>query len=78
MERMENFKINVSDSVLKDLEIRLKQTRWTDEPANAGWNYGTNPAYLRELVDYWLTKYNLHDDLTKWRGPNNFAIWYTK
>jgi len=52
------FKIEIQESVLTDLQARLKQTRWTDEPANAGWKYGTNPAYLRELVDYWQKKYD--------------------
>jgi hypothetical protein len=49
---MKSFKIEVPQEVLNDLAIRLKQTRWTDEPENAGWSYGTNPAYLRELVTY--------------------------
>jgi pimeloyl-ACP methyl ester carboxylesterase len=52
------FKIDVPQVVLEDLAARLKQTRWTDEPANAGWNYGTNPAYLRELAAYWQTQYD--------------------
>lgn len=52
------FKIDVSESVLTDLQNRLAQTRWTDEPANAGWSYGTNPAYLRELVSYWQKNYD--------------------
>jgi hypothetical protein len=52
------FKIEVPQAVLDDLAIRLKQTRWTDEPVNAGWNYGTNPAYLRKLVTYWQTHYD--------------------
>jgi pimeloyl-ACP methyl ester carboxylesterase len=55
---MKPFKIEISESVLTDLQSRLKATRWTDEPENAGWNYGTNPAYLRALVDYWQTKYD--------------------
>lgn len=55
---MENFKINISESVLKDLQNRLKQTRWTDEPNNADWNYGTSPNYLRLLVDYWINQYD--------------------
>ena len=55
---MTPFKIDVSQSILDDLNVRLKQTRWTDEPASAGWNYGTNPSYLRELVHYWLTGYD--------------------
>ncbi|NLR63567.1 epoxide hydrolase [Chitinophaga varians] len=55
---MKSFKIDVPQEVLNDLSVRLKQTRWTDEPENAGWNYGTNPGYLRELVNYWQTAYD--------------------
>src|SRR5438105_3195025 len=51
------FKIDVSQTVLEDLADRLTHTRWTDEPANAGWNYGTNPEYLKELAAYWQTQY---------------------
>src|SRR6478672_3130748 len=53
MKQLQPFKIDVSSELLHDLSARLKQTRWTDEPENAGWNYGTNPQYLRELVEYW-------------------------
>lgn len=55
---MTPFTIAIPQEVLNDLSIRLKQTRWTDEPENAGWNYGTNPAYLRELVDHWQNNYD--------------------
>lgn len=55
---MKPFKIDVPQEVLNDLSTRLKQTRWTDEPENAGWSFGTNPDFLRELVTYWQTKYD--------------------
>jgi len=55
---MKPFTINVPQETLNDLSARLKQTRWTDEPENAGWGYGTNPGYLRELVHYWQTAYD--------------------
>jgi pimeloyl-ACP methyl ester carboxylesterase len=58
MKKMTPFKIDVPQTVLEDLAARLQQTRWTDEPTNAGWNYGTNPGYLRELVAYWQNKYD--------------------
>lgn len=58
MKNVTPFKIEVAQSVLDDLQMRLKNTRWTDEPANAGWSYGTNPSYLKELVTYWQTKYD--------------------
>lgn len=55
---MKPFKIEVPQEVLNDLSTRLKQTRWTDEPENAGWSYGTNPDYLRELTTYWQNEYD--------------------
>src|SRR5688572_25316544 len=58
MKNARPFKIEVSQSILDDLQARLKQTRWTDEPKDAGWSYGMNPKYLRELVAYWQTKYD--------------------
>jgi hypothetical protein len=56
--KMTPFKIETPQAVLNDLTARLKNTRWPDEPENAGWNYGTNPAYLREIVEYWQNKYD--------------------
>ena len=58
MKQLTAFKIEVAQTVLDDLQARLQQTRWTDEPKDAGWNYGTNPKYLHELVAYWQTKYD--------------------
>jgi pimeloyl-ACP methyl ester carboxylesterase len=58
MENPTAFTIEVPQAILDDLKIRLAQTRWTDEPANAGWSYGTNPAYLRQLCTYWKDKYD--------------------
>ena len=50
---VEHFEVRVSEDVLDDLRARLARTRWPDEVADAGWDYGTNLAYLRELVEYW-------------------------
>jgi pimeloyl-ACP methyl ester carboxylesterase len=55
---MKPFKIDVAQGVLDDLQNRLKQTRWTDEPQQPGWDYGTDPQYLRSLVSYWQTHYD--------------------
>lgn len=52
------FKIDVQQSVLDDLNNRLRQTRWPDAPDNAGWNYGTDPVFLRDLVAYWQNGYD--------------------
>jgi pimeloyl-ACP methyl ester carboxylesterase len=52
------FAIRVSDDVLADLRARLQRVRWPDEPADAGWQYGTSLAYMQELVAYWRERYD--------------------
>jgi pimeloyl-ACP methyl ester carboxylesterase len=44
--------------VLTDLKQRLSRVRFADEFADAGWDYGTNLAYLKSLVEYWRDKYD--------------------
>ncbi len=47
------YRVHVSDEILEDLRDRLAHTRWSDEIPGAEWDYGTNLAYLKELVAYW-------------------------
>ena len=58
MAQVESFKVDVSDEVLKDLRERLDRTRFPDEVPDTGWEYGTNLAYMKELVEYWRTRYD--------------------
>src|SRR5438132_13269192 len=52
------FKIHVSDAVLTDLKQRLSRARLADDIPGAGWDYGTNGLYLKQLVEYWRDKYD--------------------
>ncbi len=52
------FRIEVSDAVLDDLRERLRRTRFPGEVHDSGWTYGTNLAYLKELVAYWRDRYD--------------------
>ena len=52
------FSIRVSDDVLADLRARLARVRWPDEIPGAGWRYGSDLAYLQELVAYWRERYD--------------------
>ncbi len=52
------FEISVDDEVLDDLRQRLERTRFPDQISGAGWDYGTELGYLRELIGYWLTEYD--------------------
>src|SRR6202046_1591252 len=56
--KIEPFRVEVPVEVLADLRARLSSTRFPDEVPDTGWEYGTNLAYLKELVEYWRTKYD--------------------
>jgi pimeloyl-ACP methyl ester carboxylesterase len=64
------FQISIPQEILDDLRERLERTRWPDEVLEAGWRYGANLEYMRELADYWRTKFD-------WRAEearlNSFA-----
>jgi microsomal epoxide hydrolase len=50
----EPFALHVADEVLADLHQRLERVRWPDTPPGAQpWEFGTDLAYLQEIVDYW-------------------------
>ena len=59
--QIESFRIAVPDAILADLRERLARTRFPDEIADTGWTYGTDLAYLKNLVGYWRDHYD-------WRG----------
>jgi microsomal epoxide hydrolase len=52
------FRIAVPDAVLRDLKDRLARTRFPDQLQNVGWDYGTDIAYLKPLVEYWRDKFD--------------------
>jgi pimeloyl-ACP methyl ester carboxylesterase len=55
---METFRIDIPQAQLDDLHARLANTRWPDEVPGVGWARGVPVGYLRELADYWRTKYD--------------------
>jgi pimeloyl-ACP methyl ester carboxylesterase len=54
----EPFRIAVPDAVLDDLRERLARTRFPDEIPGSGWGYGSELAYMRDLVAYWRERYD--------------------
>ena len=52
------FVVDVPEPVLEDLKTRLRRTRYPDEIPGSDWDYGTNSAYLKELVTYWAEEFD--------------------
>ena len=55
---IERFRIQVADTAIDDLRRRLAATRWPDQIEGAGWDYGSELGYVRELCEYWRAKYD--------------------
>jgi len=56
--RIESFHIATPEAALVDLRERLTRTRFPDEIPGSQWGYGTELAYMRELVAYWHAEYD--------------------
>ena len=52
------FRCEVSDEVLADLKSRLARTRYPDQLDGAGWDYGSDLAYVKALCDYWRDEFD--------------------
>jgi hypothetical protein len=52
------FEVRVTEEVLDDLRERLARTPWSGEVDSAGWEHGTNLAYMQELVGYWEGRFD--------------------
>jgi pimeloyl-ACP methyl ester carboxylesterase len=52
------YRINVPDEVLRDLKDRLARTRLPDTLEGSGWDYGTDLAYMKELLPYWRDRFD--------------------
>lgn len=55
---LQTFKVQVPQGTLDDLQERLARTRWADEISGAGWDYGSNLSYMKELIDYWQSDFD--------------------
>jgi pimeloyl-ACP methyl ester carboxylesterase len=61
VQKLTPFTIAVAEDELDDLRRRLHSARWPDELTGSGWDYGTDQAALRSLIDRWRDGYD-------WRG----------
>src|SRR5579875_3379465 len=55
---LDAFTLAVPDAELAELSERLARTRWADPAPGAPWAYGTDVAYMQELVEHWRTRFD--------------------
>ena len=49
----QTFRLHIPDSAIDDLRERLARSRFPEQAPGAPWAYGTDVAYLKQLVAYW-------------------------
>ena len=52
------FAIDVPESVVDDLRMRLRHTRWPDRENVDDWSQGIPLAYVQEVAGYWADEYD--------------------
>jgi microsomal epoxide hydrolase len=52
------FEVRIDDETLLDLDVRLAATRFLPGDDATDWEAGTSPVYLRQLIDYWRSRYD--------------------
>lgn len=55
---MQKFTIQVADSDIAYLRERLKNARWYDSYLNTSWEKGVPAEYLKNLANYWQTRFD--------------------
>ena len=61
------FRIEVLQEDLDDLDGRLGRTRWPDELPEVGWSRGVPLGYIKNLAEYWRNSY----DWREWEARLN-------
>ena len=52
------FRLAIGDDAITDLKDRIRRTRFPDEAPDASWAYGSSLAFMRELADHWVERYD--------------------
>jgi microsomal epoxide hydrolase len=52
------FKLNVPESILKEINNKVKNYPWHEMPDNGGWEYGTNLEYMKDISSFWINKFD--------------------
>lgn len=52
------FSVNVQQSALDDLRLRLENVRWPNAETAEGWSQGVPLSKMKPLIEYWRTKYD--------------------
>jgi microsomal epoxide hydrolase len=53
-----SFHVAISQDVIDRIITRVRHARWPDELDGEPWQYGVDWHYMKELADYWTTRFD--------------------
>src|SRR6202012_6118616 len=56
--QIEPFEIAIAEQYIDDLRRRIRATRWAPATPAPAWQQGVDPAWLRDLADYWAGQFD--------------------
>jgi microsomal epoxide hydrolase len=68
------FTLSVPDAQIADLKDRLARTRFPDQAPDAPWAYGADLAYMKDLVEYWRTRFDWRAQEAKLNAYPQFMV----
>lgn len=70
------FKIDIPQAKLDKIRERVRTYPWDEMhmPVDSGWKYGTPLPYIKELADYWATKYDWRDSERQINRFDHFKV----
>lgn len=71
---VEPFKISIKQEIIDDLNSRLTRTRLPDEANRAAWTQGASLSFMKELVDYWLNRFDWRIQEQRLNGFPQFKV----
>ncbi len=68
------FTLHVPEAQIDDLRERVRRARFPDEIPDAGWQYGSNLAYMRKLAAYWADEFDWHAQQARLNAFPQFKV----
>ena len=70
---MKNFDINYSEEIINDIKEKISKFNWSKLPDFNNWDLGINKQVLRDICNYWVSKYNWKKEQEKLNSLNHFT-----
>ena len=55
---IKEFKVNFTEKEISLIYQKVKDYHWNSVKDLDGWEHGTNKKNLKDLCDYWITKFD--------------------